>query len=242
MKVELIGTGCIGTKQNSASCLINKKILLDVPNGICRTLKNMNKPLNYINTVIITHYHGDHFFDLPFLILEKVFKPEENNFPLNIIGPKDIEERTKDLYETAFPNGWETANKVLNIKFIEILPGETKYIDDLTIEAVKVEHKLPEAQGYILTIDNQRCAFTGDSRVCEGIDYLLSKSKILIADCANTIGGETHMGIDNIKEYTKKYSDNVIVATHMKEETRKEAEKLEIENFIVPIDGYILDF
>ena len=72
MKVELIGTGCIGTKQNSASSIVNKKILIDVPNGICRTLRNLDKPLEYIQTVIITHYHGDHIFDLPFLILQKV--------------------------------------------------------------------------------------------------------------------------------------------------------------------------
>ncbi len=50
-------------------------------------------------------------------------------------------------------------NEILNINFIEILPGETKYIDDTTIEAVKVEHSVPEAQGYILTIDNQKMCF-----------------------------------------------------------------------------------
>lgn len=242
MKVELIGTGCIGTKQNSASSIVNKKILIDVPNGICRTLRNLDKPLEYIQTVIITHYHGDHIFDLPFLILEKSLVKDSNKYQLNIVGPKNIEERTKKLYEIAFPNSWKKVNEILNINFIEILPGETKYIDDTTIEAVKVEHSVPEAQGYILTIDNQRCAFTGDTSRCEGVNYLLSKSKILIADCADTKGTKTHMGIDNIHEYAEKYPEKVIVTTHMRETTRNEIEKLEDENVIIPTDGYNLDF
>jgi len=131
---------------------------------------------------------------------------------------------------------------MLNINYIEILPGETKYINDLTLEAVKVEHDAKEAQGYILTIDNQRCAFTGDTKKCEGVDYLLSKSKILIADCAKPKGIETHMGIDNIQEYAQKYPENIIVTTHMREDTRRELEKIELENIIIPQDGYNLDF
>lgn len=242
MKVELIGTGCIGTKQNSASSIVNKKILIDAPNGICKTLRNLDKPLEYIQTVIITHFHADHIFDLPFLILEKAIDQGETQIPFNIVGPKGIKERTKTLYELAFTASWEKVNKMLNINYIEILPGETKYIDDLTLEAVKVEHDAPEAQGYILTIDNQRCAFTGDTKKCEGVDYLLSKSKIVITDCAKTKGIETHMGIDNIQEYSEKYHDNIIITTHMREDTRKELEKLEIENLIVPQDGYNLDF
>jgi len=242
MKIELIGTGCIGTKQNSASSVINKKILLDVPNGICRVLRNMNMPLTYIQTVIITHYHGDHFFDLPFLILEKSFIKTEKQQSLNIIGPKDIESRTIKLFETAFPNSWKKVSEIVKINFVEILPGETKYIEDATIEAVKVEHTVPEAQGYILTIDNQKCGFTGDSSACEGIEYLLSKTEVLIADCSNIEGKESHMGIDNLKKYLEKYPKKIIIATHMKEKTREEAEKIELENFIIPSDGYTIDF
>ncbi len=242
MKVELIGTGCIGTKQNSASSIVNQKILIDAPNGICRILRNLDKPLEYIQTVIITHYHADHIFDLPFLILEKAIDYGKTETPLNIVGPKGIKEITKTLYELAFTSSWEKVNEMLNINYIEILPGETKYINDLTLEAVKVEHDAKEAQGYILTIDNQRCAFTGDTKKCEGVDYLLSKSKILIADCAKPKGIETHMGIDNIQEYAQKYPENIIVTTHMREDTRRELEKIELENIIIPQDGYNLDF
>ena len=125
---------------------------------------------------------------------------------------------------------------------MEILPGETKYIEDTTIEAVKVEHMLPDSQGYIITIDNQMCAFTGDTSKCDAVEYMLKKSPIIVSDCSVEIGKQTHIGIDNIKEYSEKYPNNTIILTHMKEATRLEAEKLENNNIIVPEDGYSIEF
>lgn len=240
MKVKLIGTGCIGTMQNSACSLINKKILIDIPNGACREIKRFGEDLNSIQTIIITHYHADHIFDLPFIILEK---SQMTNKKMNIVGPKDIEKRTKDLFELAFPGEWkEKIEDNLEINFMEILSGEIKYIEDTTIEAVKVEHMLPDSQGYIIIIDNQMCAFTGDTSKCDAVEYMLKKSPIIVSDCSVEIGKQTHMGIDNIKEYSEKYPNNTIILTHMKEATRLEAEKLENSNIIVPGDGYSIEF
>lgn len=45
MKVEFIGSGSIFTSVNSASYLINDKILVDIPNGCCKALKKMGKDI-----------------------------------------------------------------------------------------------------------------------------------------------------------------------------------------------------
>ncbi len=37
MKLKILGSGNIFSKDNSASCLIDNKILVDVPNGTCKT-------------------------------------------------------------------------------------------------------------------------------------------------------------------------------------------------------------
>ncbi len=71
-------------------------------NGICRTLRNLDKPLEYIQTVIITHYHGDHIFDLPFLILQKSLVKDSNKYQFNIVGPKNIEEKNKNYMKLLF--------------------------------------------------------------------------------------------------------------------------------------------
>ena len=43
MKLKIIGSGNIFSKYNSASYLIDDKILIDVPNGTCKILKNVGR-------------------------------------------------------------------------------------------------------------------------------------------------------------------------------------------------------
>ena len=71
MKVQIIGTGSMWTKYNSACYLIDKDIMVDFPNGTCKYLYRQNIEPRTINYVLLTHFHGDHYFDMPFYILNK---------------------------------------------------------------------------------------------------------------------------------------------------------------------------
>ena len=66
MKVQIIGSGSMWTKYNSACYLIDKDIMVDFPNGTCKYLYRQNIEPRTINYVLLTHFHGDHYFDMPF--------------------------------------------------------------------------------------------------------------------------------------------------------------------------------
>lgn len=68
MKVKLIGTGAIYTKYNSACTLLNDDLIVDAPNGTLKQLLKMGLDPAIINTIVITHMHGDHTADIPFLL------------------------------------------------------------------------------------------------------------------------------------------------------------------------------
>ena len=71
MKVRVIGSGSMWTAFNSASYMIDDNILVDIPNGLCKSLFRMGIDPRNIENVLITHFHGDHYFDIPFLFLLK---------------------------------------------------------------------------------------------------------------------------------------------------------------------------
>lgn len=73
MKINMIGSGSIGSVRMSACTLMDDHILIEVPNGIIKYLKNQEHDIMQIDTILITHFHGDHFFDLPFYLLEFYF-------------------------------------------------------------------------------------------------------------------------------------------------------------------------
>ena len=61
MKINIVGSGSIGSLDMNASCIIDDYILVDVPNGIIKYLKYLNYDILKIDTILITHLHGYHF-------------------------------------------------------------------------------------------------------------------------------------------------------------------------------------
>src|SRR5207253_3390026 len=54
-----------------------------------------------IDTVILSHLHGDHFGGVPFLILDGQFKRRTR--PLIVAGPPGVEARVRAAMEVFFP-------------------------------------------------------------------------------------------------------------------------------------------
>lgn len=116
MTVKIIGSGSIWTKFNSACYLINNNIMIDFPNGACKYLYNLGINPSNIENVLLTHFHGDHYFDLPFLILNK---SKNNSTTLNIYCSKDGKKKITKLGILAFPNSFKIASKETNLKYFE---------------------------------------------------------------------------------------------------------------------------
>lgn len=97
MKINIVGSGSIGSEYMSASYVIDNHILIDVPNGIIKYLKKLGYDILKIDTILITHLHGDHFFDLPFLMLGKYFNKDKT--PIKVICPYGTIKKLKLYFE-----------------------------------------------------------------------------------------------------------------------------------------------
>lgn len=242
MEIRLIGTGSIGAVQSSASTLVNKKILIDIPNGIVKRLKQFGENVLNINTVLITHLHGDHYFDLPFFMLEKYFyKVTDKTI---IYAPIGTLKKVKKLFELAFPGEYKKIMNNIDIEFIEFKELKNEKLDnDIYVDSVLVDHgRCKPAYGYLLKENSRKVGFSGDSKMCEAIDYIVQNSIVSVLDMsfAENIN-HAHMGLHDIERICDKYKEKTIITTHMQDYTRNEAKNKNIKNLIIPDDGQIIN-
>lgn len=237
MEINIIGSGSIGATSMSASTLIDKKILIDVPNGVVKYIKKLGYNIQEIESILITHLHADHFFDIPFLMLDRYFY--KNNSLLSIYCPKGTEEKVKLLFDVGFPGDFDRINEVINVEFIEF-DRESKIEGKNFVAYSKyVEHgNFKPAYGYILNLNNKKVGFSGDSKLCSAIENIVSETDISIIDMSHAENvSNAHMGIEDIKYLCARYKNKTIISTHMHEYTKEQALNLNIKNFIVGRDN-----
>ena len=229
MKIDIIGSGAIFTKYNSASYLIDDNILLDIPNGTCKKLMNMKKNIHEIRNVIITHFHADHYFDFPFLYLNQM----SDEGKTTVYCDKDEHYKLHELVKLGFPHKADEMNEHISYNF-----GNEFKIGKYKIEKVKVEHQeMITAYGYIFDDGNTKIGFTGDSNLCEGSIYIANNCDYLISDCTYIEGKKSHLGIDNLQELLNKNTNLKIFTSHMNDDVREYLSKTKIDR-ITPLNDF----
>ena len=227
---------------NSPAYLIDDKILLDIPNGTNKALIKMKYNIQNLQAIFITHFHGDHFFDLPFVLLNLYVNIEEKrNEKLYIVCNKEEINKIKEIIELSSFKSYEEFIDKLNIEIIGIEENFVldNFLDSYIIKSIEVKHTSP-AFGFVINNKNSsiKVGFTGDSAICKGVEEIVKECCISFCDTSEITGGiDSHMGIDNIKYLLSKYANKKIVSTHIREITRKHVLKLQNNNHIIGRDG-----
>lgn len=236
MKVKVIGSGSMWNQYNSACYLIDDDIMIDFPNGACKYLYRMEINPSIIDHVLITHFHGDHYFDLPFYILNKA---RSINKDVVIYCSKDGKKKINKLGLLAFPNSFKDACNSLNLSYN--FNNEFK-IEDYAVYKILVDHgRMKPAYGYVFEKNNKIVGFTGDTCLCDSVEEMVQQCNYLFCDCMFEVGTNKHQGINDIRYLANKYSNCIFVVSHMENKTRELLNNLNLKNVIVPKDGIIIE-
>lgn len=242
MKIKTIGTGSLSVKQKPACTLIDDKILIDCGNGIVKSLLEQDVNISQINTVLITHLHGDHILDLPFLIMQRGFESSKNE--LNIFCPTGTINAIANIIKIAYSDidDWTILRDKTKTKFIEF-----EHLKDQEItpgylaNSYSVKHgNLTPAYGFVIKCNDKSIGFTGDSTYCEAIDTIINNSNATIIDASFVDGNTKHMGVHDIELLAQKFS-KTLITTHMSAAAREQLEQKHFTNVIVPDDGQIIN-
>src|SRR5690606_30405275 len=75
--------------------------LIDCGSGALAGLKRHHIELRDIDTIIISHFHGDHYGGLPYVLLDAAIQKRQE--PLIIVSPPGAEDRIRRLNDLLYP-------------------------------------------------------------------------------------------------------------------------------------------
>ncbi|MCW2307386.1 MBL fold metallo-hydrolase [Rhodobium gokarnense] len=214
--------------------------MVDVPNGAVKNLRRMDVNIADIDVCLITHFHGDHYFDIPFMLLEQGLRNKrENDF--NIVGPSSVEEYVFNLFNMAYPDQWDRIAEGSRVKFLPLRANEFQSvcINGYEINSVPVKHDGLEAYGYCVTKDGKTIGISGDSELCDGVEWIARVSDLAVVDTSFLKARSGHMGVDDMAYLVRAYGSigKTFVATHMSDEVQS----IDTDEFIVPKDGSVFN-
>ena len=195
MQITFLGTGNAFAPQRDWACiLVNDTILLDAGPSVLVNMKRLQRSPAQLRHIFISHFHGDHFFGLPFLLLDMYFVSTTED-SLTLIGPPGIEERVRQLMMLAYPDimtrGWPRP-----ITFVEAQPGTRQSVDGLSFTAVSVHHADDYLQpfGYRLYLDDGILAYSGDTAMTPALQELMTDARVIILEAASQDESTVHLG------------------------------------------------
>ena len=128
MQLRFVGCGdAFGSGGRANTCFHvtgeSANFLIDCGASSLPALKRERVARDDIDLVLITHFHGDHFGGLPFLLLDAQFTRRTR--PLVIAGPEGIETRLAQVREALFENSSKTTQR-FDLRVVALTPGVTQ--------------------------------------------------------------------------------------------------------------------
>ncbi len=182
MEIIVLGSGTMTSlpDRNPAGYLLLENasaLLLDVGPGIIRQLSVLPFPLTRISTILITHFHPDHYADLVPLLMARYLVQKEINRQLTIVGPFGLKERFESQAR------WE--GRWLNDHLPRLIEwnGTPFSTDGWLIRAQKTEHT-PNSVAYRLERNGRAVFFSGDTDWQDELIPLAAGTDVAFFECS----------------------------------------------------------
>jgi ribonuclease BN (tRNA processing enzyme) len=219
MELVTVGTGTVAPSASRTSACHwvargDLKILLDCGAGALHRLAQFGLPWHAVTHVILSHFHPDHWGELPMLVyaLKYTTVPARKE-PLVILGPRGVVRLVKQLAEGYGP--W-LLDPGFPIAILDMQDGEPFPLDrDVNLETFPVPHT-PESVALSLTAPEGRLVYTGDTGPSSTLARWAAGADLLLAECSlpADMALDTHLTPEQAGELAREAGARRLVLTH----------------------------
>jgi ribonuclease BN (tRNA processing enzyme) len=196
---------------------------------------------NAIDTVFVTHLHGDHFGGLPWLLVDAIYVSKRTR-PLVVTGPKGIAERFVTAAEALYP-GITKTERIFELSFIEYDERTPLSVGNVTVTPYEVKHP-SGAPPYALRfdIDGKVLAFTGDTGWVDVLCEVARSADLFITECFQyDLVLPIHLDYATIDANYARLGAKRVLLTHMGEAMLANAGNINRARYQLAQDGMTLD-
>jgi ribonuclease BN (tRNA processing enzyme) len=223
MQLRFVGCGdALGSGGRANTCfhVTGKSVnfLIDCGASSLPALKRLEIARDDIDLILITHFHGDHFGGLPFLLLDAQFTRRTR--PLVIAGPEGIETRLAQVMEALFEHSSKTKQR-FDLSVVALTPEETRSFGAVEVTPYPVMHG--ESGGpflaYRIEAEGRVIAYSADTEWTETLIPAARNADLFIAEAYyyDKIV-KNHLSLKTLEAHLPEINARRLILTHMSDD------------------------
>jgi ribonuclease BN (tRNA processing enzyme) len=233
VKVRFLGSGdAFGSGGRFQTCIHVEsgasQLLLDCGASSLIAMRRFGVDPQAIDTVILSHLHGDHFGGVPFLILDGQFKRRTR--PLLVAGPPGVEKRVREAMEVFFPGSTRIERK-FETRFVELADRVAVEVGPVHVTGYQVSHA-SGAPPFALRItgEGKVVTYTGDTEWTESLVDAARGADLFIAEALSYDKRiRYHLDLATLLEHRSRLDCRRLILTHMGEDVLARLDGLAVE-------------
>jgi ribonuclease BN (tRNA processing enzyme) len=223
VSVQFLGSGdAFGSGGRFQTCIYvdtdGTKFLIDCGASSLVAMKRFGVDASRIDTILVTHFHGDHFGGIPFLIRETQIASQRTQ-PLSIVGPKGIQERIESSMEILFP-GSSRIPLNFQVDFIELSDDHQRTLKSLLVTSYRAIHtRGTEAHSLRVECAGKIISYSGDTEWNENLIEVARSADLFVCESFSYEREiKNHMSYRTLMLHRARLTCKRLILTHMNED------------------------